>query len=318
MWEIGTMRVAILDDYQNVALSMADWSEVAARADITVFTDHLADQDAVVERLAPFDVVCVMRERTPLPRTVIERLPRLKMIASTGPFNASIDLAAAKERSIYVSTTGGYIESTVELTWALILASARRIVDESLSVRSGGWQTSVGHQLSGTVLGVLGLGRSGSRVARVGTAFGMDVIAWSTNLTPEAAEQAGATYVSRDELFSRADVLTIHLVLSERTRGLVGAAELELMKPTALLVNTSRGPIVDETALVDALRAGRLAGAGLDVFDTEPLPAGHPLRSLDTVVATPHIGYVAERVYRTFYGEAAGKIAAWLGQVDSD
>jgi len=318
MWDIGTMRVAILDDYQNVALSMADWSEVAARADITVFTDHLADQDAVVERLVPFDVVCVMRERTPLPRTVIERLPRLKMIASTGPFNASIDVAAAKDRGIYVSTTGGYIESTVELTWALILASARRIVDETLSVRRGGWQTSVGCQLGGTVLGVLGLGRSGSRVARVGTAFGMDVIAWSTNLTPEAAEQSGATYVARDELFSRADVLTIHLVLSERTRGLVGAAELGLMKPTALLVNTSRGPIVDEEALVDALRAGRIAGAGLDVFDTEPLPTDHPLRSLDTIVATPHIGYVADRVYRTFYGEAATKIAAWLGQVGSE
>ena len=312
------MQVAILDDYQNVALSMADWSEVAARADITVFTDHLADQDAVVQRLTPFDVVCVMRERTPLPRSVIERLPGLKMIASTGPFNASIDVAAAKERGIYISTTGGYIESTVELTWALILASARRIVDETLSVRDGGWQTSVGHQLGGTVLGVLGLGRIGSRVARVGTAFGMDVIAWSTNLTPAAAEKAGATYVSRDELFSRADVLTIHLVLSERSRGLVSAAALGLMKPTALLVNTSRGPIVDESALVDALRAGRLAGAGLDVFDTEPLPSAHPLRSLDTVVATPHIGYVAERVYRTFYGESATKIAAWLGQVGSD
>jgi phosphoglycerate dehydrogenase-like enzyme len=262
--------------------------------------------------------VCVMRERTPLPRTVIERLPRLKMIASTGPFNASIDVAAAKERGIYVSTTGGYVESTVELTWALILATARRIVDETLSVRGGGWQTSVGYQLGGTVLGVLGLGRIGSRVARVGTAFGMDVIAWSTNLTPEAAEQSGATYVRKDEFFSRADVLSIHLVLSERTRGLVGAAELGLMKPTALLVNTSRGPIVDERALVDALRSGRLAGAGLDVFDTEPLPTGHPLRSLDTVVATPHIGYVAERVYRTFYGEAASKIAGWLGQVGSD
>jgi phosphoglycerate dehydrogenase-like enzyme len=313
--EIGTMRVAILDDYQNVALSMADWSQVAARAEITVFTDHLADQDAVVERLAPFDVVCVMRERTPLPRTVIERLPRLKMIASTGPFNASIDVAAAEERGIYISTTGGYVESTVELTWALILAAGRRIVDESLSVRGGGWQTSVGRQLGGTVLGVLGLGRIGTRVARVGKAFGMDVIAWSANLTPQVAEQSGATYVSKDELFSRADVLTIHLVLSERSRGLVGEAELGLMKSTALLVNTSRGPIVDESALVDALRSQRVAGAGLDVFGTEPLPAGHPLRSLDTVVATPHIGYVADRVYRTFYGEAAGKIGRWLSRV---
>jgi phosphoglycerate dehydrogenase-like enzyme len=310
------MRVAILDDYQNVALSMADWSDVAGRAEISVFTDHLADQDAVVERLAPFDVVCVMRERTPLPRTVIERLPRLKMIASTGPFNASIDVAAAEEHGIYVSTTGGYVDSTVELTWALILGVARRIVDEGLSVRGGGWQTSVGRQLGGTVLGVLGLGRIGVRVAQVGKAFGMDVIAWSTNLTPEAAEQSDATYVSKDELFSRADVLTIHLVLSERSRGLVGAAELGLMKPTALLVNTSRGPLVDESALIDALRAQRIAGAGLDVFDTEPLPAGHPLRSLDNVVATPHIGYVADRVYRTFYGEAAGKIDRWLSRVD--
>lgn len=308
------MRVAILDDYQNVALSMADWSEVTARAAITVFNDHLADQDALVERLEPFDAVCVMRERTPLPRAVIERLPRLKMIASTGPFNASIDLAAAEERGIYVSTTGGYVESTVELTWALILGAARRIVDESMSVRDDGWQTSVGRQLGGTVLGVLGLGRIGSRVARVGKAFGMDVIAWSPNLTPQAAEQSGATYVPRDELFSRADVLTIHLVLSERSRGSVGAAELALMKPTALLVNTSRGPIVDESALIDALRSQRIAGAGLDVFDTEPLPAGHPLRTLGGVVATPHIGYVADRVYRTFYGEAADKIGRWLSR----
>jgi phosphoglycerate dehydrogenase-like enzyme len=207
------------------------------------------------------------------------------------------------------------VESTVELTWALILATARRMVDECLSVRGGGWQTSVGRQLGGAVLGVLGLGRIGTRVARVGAAFGMEVIAWSTNLTPEAAEQSGATYVPKDELFSRADVLTIHLVLSERTRGLVGAGELGLMKPTALLVNTSRGPVVDETALIDALRSHRLAGAGLDVFGAEPLPAGHPLRSLDSVLATPHIGYVADRVYRTFYGEAATKIAGWLSGV---
>src|SRR5271169_3227901 len=308
------IRIAILDDYQNVSLEMADWSPLAGRAVITVFNDHLSQFDEIVERLLPFDVVCVMRERTPLSRTVIERLPQLKMIASTGPFNASIDVAAAEKHGIYVSTTGGYVESTVELTWALILATARRIVDECLSVRDGGWQTSVGRQLGGTVLGVLGLGRIGSRVARVGTAFGMDVIAWSTNLTAEAAEQSGATYVPKDEFFSRADVLTIHLVLSERSRGLVGSAELALMKPTALLVNTSRGPIVDESALVDALRSQRLGGAGLDVFDVEPLPAGHPLRSLDNVVATPHIGYVAEQVYRVFYGESATKIARWLSQ----
>ncbi|HET9874135.1 MAG TPA: D-2-hydroxyacid dehydrogenase family protein [Mycobacterium sp.] len=306
------MRVAILDDYQNVALSMADWSAVAARAEITVFNDHLADPDALVERLAPFDVVCVMRERTSLSRSIIERLPRLKMIASTGPFNAAVDVAAAEERGIHIGTTGGYLESTVELTWALILGAARRIVDETLSVRAGGWQTSVGLQLGGAVLGVLGLGRLGTRVARVGAAFGMDVIAWSTNLTPEAAERAGASYVSKDELFSRADVLTVHLVLSERSRGLVGAAELGRMKPTAVLVNTSRGPIVDEAALVDALRSRRIAGAGLDVFDTEPLPPGHPLRTLDNVLATPHIGYVADRVYRVFYAESAANVARWL------
>lgn len=311
------MQVAILDDYQDVALTMADWSEVARRASITVFNDHLADPDAVVERLSPFDVVCVMRERTPLSREVIERLPRLKMIASTGPFNASIDVTAAEERGIHISTTGGYVESTVELTWALILAAARRLVDEAESVRGDGWQTSVGQQLGGTVLGVLGLGRIGTRVARVGAAFGMNIIAWSANLTPEAAEQAGATYVSKQELFASADVLSIHLVLSERSRGLVGADELALMKPTALLVNTSRGPIVDESALVDALQARRIAGAGLDVFNTEPLPAGHPLRSLDSVVATPHIGYVAEQVYRVFYGEAAANIARWLGDAGS-
>lgn len=308
------MKVAILDDYQNVALSMADWSGVAARADITVFNDHLADPDAVVDRLRPFDVVCVMRERTPLTRNIIERLENLKMIASTGPYNASIDTAAAEEHGIQVSGTGGYVESTVELTWALILASARRIVDETLSVRAGGWQTTVGRQLAGAVLGVLGLGRIGSRVARVGAAFGMQVIAWSTNLTREAAEQAGAMYVSEDELFSRADVLTIHLVLSERSRGLVGAQQLQRMKPTALLVNTSRGPVVDEQALIEALQSHRIAGAGLDVFDVEPLPDGHRLRSLHNVVVTPHIGYVADAVYRTFYGEAAAAIARWLAE----
>jgi phosphoglycerate dehydrogenase-like enzyme len=308
------VKVAILDDYQNVALSVADWSGVAARADITVFDDHLADPDAVAARLLPFDVVCVMRERTPLSRNVLERLPNLRMIASTGPFNASIDTIAAEERGIHVSTTGGSVESTVELTWALILAAARRIVEETSSVRAGGWQTSVGRQLGGAVLSVLGVGRIGTRVARVGAAFGMDVIAWSPNLTRDGAQRAGARYVSKDELFSRADVLTIHLVLSERSRGLVGAHQLALMKPTALLVNTSRGPVVDEQALIEALRSHRLAAAGLDVFDVEPLPDGHRLRSMDNVVATPHIGYVADAVYQTFYGEAAAAITGWLRQ----
>ncbi|WP_431239399.1 D-2-hydroxyacid dehydrogenase family protein [Mycolicibacterium aichiense] len=307
----GRTKVAILDDYQNVAFEMADWSAVSDRADITVFNDHVSDPDDLVARLAPFDVVFVMRERTPLPRSIIERLPNLKMIASTGPFNASIDMAAVDDHGIHVGTTGGTVASTVELTWALILAGARDLVTEARSVRDGGWQTGVGRELSGRVLGILGLGRIGARVARIGDAFGMDVIAWSENLTPEAAADAGATYVGKDELFSRSDVLTIHMKLSERSTGLVGAAELAQMKPTALLVNTSRGPIVDEAALVDALRSTTLTAA-LDVFDTEPLPHEHPLRTLDNVIATPHIGYVADRPYRIFFRDAVAAIGEWL------
>lgn len=306
------MKVAVLDDYQSVALQMADWSPVAQRAEITVFTDHVADQDELVARLAPFDIVFVMRERTPLPRAVLARLPQLKMIASTGPFNASIDMAAAEEFGIHVSTTGGSVAATIELTWALILAGARSLVAESRSVHDGGWQTSVGQELSGKTLGVLGLGRIGAKVARIGAAFGMDVVAWSQNLTPEAADGAGARYVSRETLLAASDVLTIHLKLSDRSRGLIGAAELAAMKPTALLVNTSRGPIVEEGALIDALRGHRIAGAALDVFDTEPLPAGHPLRTLDNVLATPHIGYVADRPYRIFFGDAVAAISDWL------
>ncbi|APE15943.1 hydroxyacid dehydrogenase [Mycobacterium sp. WY10] len=309
--DTGRTKVAILDDYQNVALEMADWSAVSGRADVTVFNDHVSDPDELVARLTPFDVVFVMRERTPLPRSIIERLPNLKMIASTGPFNASIDMAAAEEHGIHVGTTGGTVASTVELTWALILAGARNLVAEARSVRDGGWQTSVGRELSGRVLGVLGLGRIGARVARIGEAFGMEVIAWSQNLTPEACAEAGATYVGKDELFSRSDVLTIHMKLSERSTGLVGAAELALMKPTALLVNTSRGPIVDEAALVQALQSTSIKAA-LDVFDTEPLPPAHPLRTLDNVIATPHIGYVADRPYRIFFRDAVAAIAEWL------
>ncbi len=308
------MKVAILDDYQDVALSMTDWTPVTERADITVFNDHITDPDLLVNRLAPFDVIFVMRERTPLPRVIIERLPRLKMIASTGPFNASIDMLAAADHGIHVGTTGGTIASTVELTWALILSASRNIVGESLAVRSGGWQTSVGRELAGRVLGVLGLGHIGTRVARVGAAFGMEVVAWSQNLTEDAAAGAGATRVSKDELFNGSDVLTIHVKLSQRSRNLVGAAELAMMKPNALLVNTSRGPIVDESALVDALRSRSIGGAALDVFDAEPLPAGHPLRTLDNVLTTPHIGYVADRPYTIFYRDAVAAISTWLDE----
>jgi phosphoglycerate dehydrogenase-like enzyme len=308
------VQVAVLDDYQNVAMTMADWSPVTARADVKVFTDHVADPDAVVARLTPFDVVFVMRERTPLPRNVIERLPRLRMIASTGPFNASIDMAAAADAGIHVGTTGGSVASTIELTWALILGAARHLVDERLSIAAGGWQTTVGRELSGRVLGVLGLGRIGARVARIGTAFGMDVTAWSSNMTAEAAAEVGARWVPRDEFFATADVLTVHLKLSERSMHLIGRAELESMKPTALLVNTSRGPIVDEAALIDALRSGSIAGAALDVFDTEPLPPDHPLRTLPNVLATPHIGYVADRPYQIFFRDAVAAISDWLDE----
>ncbi len=306
------VRVAVLDDYQNVSMTMADWSPVTSRADVTVFTDHVADPDVLIERLRPFDVVFVMRERTPLPRYVIEHLPRLRMIASTGPFNASIDTDAATEAGIHVGTTGGTVASTVELTWALILGASRHLVAERQSVADGGWQTTVGRELDRRVLGVLGVGRIGARVARIGAAFGMDVTAWSQNLTPQTATEAGARYLSRDEFFATADVLTVHLKLGERSRGLVGAAELDAMKSTALLVNTSRGPIVDETALIDALRSGSIAGAALDVFDTEPLPADHPLRTLPNVLATPHIGYVADRPYRIFFRDGVAAIAEWL------
>src|SRR5215471_13017185 len=308
------MKIAVLDDYQNVALKMADWSALAGRAEITVFNDHFADPQTLVERLAPFDVVCVMRERTPLPREVLQRLPRLKLIASTGPRNASIDNSAAKELGIAVTATGYKSTATIELTWALILASVRFIVRENEALRDGHWQKAIGEELSSKTLGVLGLGNIGGQVARIGLAFGMNVIAWSQNMTPEIAEAAGAKLVSKDELFRKADILTIHLVLSARTKGLVGAAELALMKPTARLINTSRGPIVDEPSLIKALRSHAIAGAAIDVFDQEPLPPQHPFRSMANVLATPHIGYVSDSLYRTFYGDVVKSITTWLDE----
>jgi len=284
------MKIAILDDYQNVALEMADWSALSGRAEITVFNDHVADPFTLVERLLPFDVVCLMRERIPLPRGVLQHLPRLKLIASTGSRNASIDMGATKELGITVTATGYRSSPTIELTWALILASVRGIVQENNSIRDGGWQRSVGQALKGKILGVVGLGNIGGQVARIGLAFGMKIIAWSQHMTPEIAEAAGATLVSKDELFRQADIVTIHLILSGRTKGLVGAAELGLMKPTSRLINTSRGPIVHEASLIKALRSHAIAGAAIDVFDQEPLPVQHPFWSMDNVLATPHIG----------------------------
>src|SRR5216684_656650 len=306
------MKIAILDDYQNVALKMADWSALSGRAKITVFNDHVGEPSALVERLLPFDIVCVMRERTPLPREVLQHLPRLKLVASTGSRNASIDTGAAKELGITVTATGYRSSPTIELTWALILASLRGVVHENNSIRNGGWQKSVGQDLSGKILGVVGLGNIGGQVARIGLAFGMKIIAWSQNMTPEIAEAAGAILVSRDELFRQADIVTIHLILSGRTKGLVGAAELGLMKPTSRMINTSRGPIVEEQALISVLKNKQIAGAAIDVFDIEPLPASHPFRTLDNVLATPHIGYVSHALYKTFYEDTVSNIRKWL------
>jgi phosphoglycerate dehydrogenase-like enzyme len=305
-------RIAILDDYQDAARRLADWSRLPAGAELVVFRDHLSDGAAVAARLADFDVVVAMRERTPFPRALLERLPRLRLLVTTGMRNASIDLQAAADRGVVVCGTGGLPYPTAELAWGLVLALARRIPREDRATREGRWQETVGLGLNGKTLGVLGLGTLGSRVARFGRAFEMEVLAWSQNLTADRAAEHGAVRVEKDELLARSDVVSIHLVLSERTRGLIGARELGLMKRTAFLVNTSRGPIVDETALVRALREGTIAGAGLDVYDEEPLPLGHPLRGLPNTVITPHLGYVTEETYRIFYGQALEDILAFL------
>jgi phosphoglycerate dehydrogenase-like enzyme len=306
------VKIAVLDDYQGVALKMADWSAVTARAQLDIYNDHLAEPGAVVERLRPYDIVCVMRERTPLRRELIERLPNLKLIASTGPRNSSIDLEAAAARGIQVVHTGYFGSPTVELTWALILAGARHLVAEANAVRGGGWQHTIGDDISGSTLGVIGLGNLGSKIAKVGLAFGMRVIAWSQNLTAEKANLAGATFATKEELLRQSDIITVHLVLSERTRGLIGAPEFALMKPTARLVNTSRGPIVEESALIAALTEQQIAGAAIDVYDTEPLPAAHPYRRLGNLLATPHIGYVSRGLYERFYRDTVSNILNWL------
>lgn len=305
-------RVAVLNDYQGVALSSADWSALAGRADITVFRDAFAGADQVVEALVPFEVVVAMRERTAFDRATLARLPQLKLLVTTGMGNAAIDLAACAEGGVIVCGTGGSVHSTAELTWALILACARHVPTEVANVRSGGWMTTVGADLHGRTLGLLGLGRIGAMVATVGRAFGMDLIAWSQNLTAARCAEFGAQLVDREDLFARSDVLSIHLVLSERTRGLVGEAELRSMKPSAILVNTSRGPICDEDVLARACAEGWIAAAGLDAYGVEPLPPAHPFRTLPNVVATPHIGYVSERVYGIFFREIVENIAAWL------
>jgi phosphoglycerate dehydrogenase-like enzyme len=306
------MQIAVLDDYQRIALASADWSTLAGRAEVSVFADHLSDPEAVVARLHPFDVVVAMRERTPFPRAVLARLPNLKLLVTTGRRNDSIDLEAAREAGIPVCGTGISAIAAPELTWGLLLALARHIPAEDAGVRRGGWQTTTGVELAGRTLGVLGLGRIGTRIARYARAFDMTVLAWSQNLTEPVAREHGARLVSKAELFELSDIVTIHVKLSDRTRGLVGAAELDLLGPRGLLVNTSRGPVVDEAALVAALQESRIGGAALDVFDVEPLPAGHPLRTAPNTVLTPHVGYGTAENYAVFYADAIADIEAWL------
>jgi len=307
------LKAAILDDYQNVAMKLADWSPIKKDVELKVFTKPFAGQDEAVKALQGFAIVAGMRERTPFPRAVIEALPDLKLLITTGARNASFDVAAANARGVTVCGTGGVGNPTVGIVFGLMLELTRRIGFENARLKRGeAWQVTLGQDLEGLTLAVLGLGKLGQRAAAVGKAFGMTPIAWSQNLTADKAREGGADYVSKDELFARADIITIHVVLSDRSRGLIGARELGLMKKSAYLINTSRGPIVDEKALIAALKAKTIAGAGLDVYDTEPLPLDHPFRSLDNVVTTPHLGYVTEQNYRKMYTDVVGDIRAFL------
>jgi phosphoglycerate dehydrogenase-like enzyme len=308
------MKIAILDDYQNKSLELADWSEIKKHADITVFNDHIADSSTVIKRLTPFDIICVMRERTPMTAAILEALPQLKLIVSTGSRNASIDAETCAKKNITILHTNYFATPTIELTWALILSIARNIPSENASLRANGWQLKIGTDLHGKTLAVLGLGNIGSQVAVIAKAFGMNVISWSQNLTAEKAQEAGTTLVTKEELFKQADFLSVHLVLGPRSKGIVGASELALMKPTAFLINTSRGPIVDEEALITALKDQTIAGAAIDVYDQEPLQKDHPFRSLDNALATPHIGYVSQNLYETFYRDTVKNILSWLNK----
>jgi phosphoglycerate dehydrogenase-like enzyme len=305
------MRIAVLDDYQQVAHRLAPWETLGDDVAIAFLADHVDDDDALVARLEGVDAVVAMRERTPFDRTRLERLPDLRLLVTTGMANAAIDLDAARDLGIVVAGTTAMVAPTAELTWGFILAVTRGICAEDRALREGAWQRTIGPELAGRTLGVLGLGRQGGRVAAIARAFEMRVLAWSANLTAERAAAAGAELVSEDELLRQADVVTVHLKLGDRTRGLIGAAELAAMKPTAFLVNTSRGPIVDEASLVEALHAGTIAGAALDVYDAEPLAARHPLRTAPNTVLTPHLGYVSTGNYELFYGDAVEDVAAF-------
>ncbi len=311
------MKLAILDDYQRVALKSADWDRLKKKdVEISVFHEAFASAEDAAKKLAPFEILCLLRERTAFPRTLTERLPNLKFVSLTGIRAGSLDSKALAERGIPVSNTrsGNSTYLTSELAWGLIISAARDLAKGERNMRSGRWHEGLaaGFGLHGKRLGLLGLGKIGGRMALVGKAFGMDVVAWSQNLTPEKAAEGGAAYVSKEELLMTSDVVSIHLVLSDRTRGLLSAKEFSSMKPSALLVNVSRGPIVDEAAMLDALKSGRIAHAALDVYDREPLPADHPLRKMDNVTLSPHLGYVNDENLRMFYGDALENIEAWL------
>ncbi len=306
-----SVQIAVIDDWQNVASGVVDWSALEAVGQVHFLHDYPADTAAMIERLIGFDVICVMRERSTFDKALLQGLPKLKLLVTGGMRNAAIDIAAAKALGITVCGTDSYKHAAPELTWALIMASTRNLLAEANSLRAGGWQVGLGGDLYGKTLGILGLGSIGQKVAQFAQVFGMRVIAWSENLTPERAAQCGVTWVSKQALFEQADILTVHLVLSERSRGLVDAQALSWMKPSARLVNTARGPIVDEQALVAALESGRLAGAALDVFTQEPLPVNHLLRRLPNVLAAPHVGYVSEQNYRQFYQQMIEDIQAW-------
>lgn len=305
-------RIAILDDYQNVALSMADWSQLDENCEIKVFNDHLPFGDPLLERLLPFEVLCVMRERTPFPRALLEHLPQLKLLVTSGGRNAAIDMNAAQELGIVASGTRATGHATAELAFGLIIALARGLPKEINAMKQGGWQVGIGRDLQGATLGVLGLGRLGSKIAGFGRTFGMNIVAWSQNLTDEQAQATDVRKVSKQALFAESDFLTIHVRLSERTRGLVNSETFRWMKPTAFLVNTSRGPIIDEAALIQALREHRIAGAAIDVYDREPLSADHRLRDVPNLICTPHIGYVTEDTYRLFYADMVEAVVAYL------
>jgi phosphoglycerate dehydrogenase-like enzyme len=306
------MRIVVLDDYQGCAFELADWSRIRAAHEVAAFRDHIADEAELVRRLGAVDVLCIMRERTPVTRSLIDKLPTLKHIVTTGHVHAALDTKAAAERGIVVSTTASSRFATAELTFALLLALARQIVAHHNSVQSGGWQIGLGHDVRGKTLGVIGLGNLGAQVAGFGKAFGMNVVGWSQNLTDEQAAKAGARRVSKEELFRTSDYITVHYKLSARSKGIIGAPDIALMKPTAYLLNTSRGPLIDEAAMIAAIREGRIAGAGLDVFDDEPLPAGHFFRTSPKVIVTPHVGYVSHENYVTYFTQMVENIEGWL------